>query len=128
MKKTENLLPIVPMPNFIVVERLVVESKLAKSQREKAPELHITQEQIAKMNKEKLDSTHNILDVWDEHPLQGRVVAINKKQSDELNLFVGDKVGFRIDESVGMMMVVNGKKYMCLYQHDVLFKYSSNDA
>ena len=67
-------------------------------------------------------------DIWDDHPLQGRIGAISDKQSKELGLSVGDIVAFRIDENVGIMSVYKGKKYMCLYQHDILFKYLPDRA
>lgn len=128
MTEKKGSLPVVPMNNYIMVERLQIKSKIEKAQDEKSAEVKLTKEQISKINKDKLEATGNVLDVWDVHPLQGRIVAIDTKQSKETGLNIGDRIAFRIDEAVGIMSVFNNKKYMCLYLHDILFKYTSEES
>jgi len=128
MKEKKESLPIAPMNNYIIVERLQIKSRLEKAQDDKSTDVRLTKEQIGKINKEKLEATKNVLDVWDVHPLQGRIVAIHKKQSKETGLNIGDRIAFRIDEAVGIMSIFNNKKYMCLYLHDILFKYTSEES
>ena len=126
--KKPPLIPIQPGHNLIVVERIIIQSKLEKSQKEKAPNLQLTKEQIAKMNKEKLESTGDILAVWDAHPLQAVILAMSEKQSEETGFKIGDKVAFRLGENVGTLMVFKKKTYICLYPHDILFKYLTSEA
>ena len=128
MKENKSLIPVQPVPNVIIVERITIDSKLAKTQKEKLPSLQISKDQIAKMNKEKLDESRDILSVWDTHPLQATVIAIPDKLSQELKLVAGDRIAYRIDEHVGIMIVFNNKKYICLYAHDILFKYLTDSA
>jgi len=127
-KNKPPALPIRVMPNMIIIERLEIESKLEKSQKSKAPNLKLDKMQVAKMNKEKLESSGNILDVWDCHPLQGIVKAIDDNLSKTTDIVNGDKIAFRIDENVGTLMVFNKKKYIVIYQHDVLFRYLTNEV
>ena len=122
------LIPVQPGHNVIIVERINIQSKLEKSQKEKAPKLQLTKDQIAKMNIEKLQSSGDILSVWDEHPMQAVIVAINDKLSDETGLIVGDKIAFRLDENVGIAIVYKKKRYMSLYPHDYLIKYLTSEA
>ena len=122
------LIPVQPGHNVIIVERINIQSKLEKSQKAKAPALQLTKDQISKMNIEKLQSSGDILTVWDEHPMQAVVVAISDDVSDQVGLKVGDKVAFRLDENVGIAIVFKKKRYMSLYPHDILFKYLTSEA
>jgi len=124
----KSLIPVQPTPNLIIVERIKIDSKLAKAQKEKLPKLQITKEQIAKMNKDKIESTGDILSVWDVHPLQAKVISIPDKLSKEINIVAGDRIAYRIDENIGIMAVYENKKYICLYAHDILFKYLTDSA
>lgn len=119
-------IPIDPMTNMIIVERIEVQSKIEKRQREKNPDLILSKEQIAKMNQEAVQVTGNILDAWDEHPMQGVIVAIDEKVADINNLRVGDKVAWRVRSDVGEALIFNKKKYVGLYPHDLLCRYLTN--
>jgi len=124
----KSLIPVQPTANIIIVERIKIDSKLAKAQKAKLPNLQITNEQIAKMNEEKIEATGDILSVWDTHPLQAKVISISDKLSKEINIIAGDRIAYRIDENVGIMAVYDNKKYICLYAHDILFKYLTDSA
>ena len=128
MTMNKSLIPVQPTPNLIIAERIKIDSKLAKAQKEKLPNLQITKEQIAIMNKEKLESSGDILTVWDTHPLQAIIISIPDKLSKELGYVAGDRIAYRIDENIGIMAVYDNKKYICLYAHDILFKYLTDSA
>jgi hypothetical protein len=112
-----------PSPNMVIIERLKVDSKLDKEQKKKDPKVILSKEMIAKRNQEALESSKDILSVWEEHPLIGIVVAVGDKISEEYDIIVGDKIGFRMTEQTGQIIVFNKKLYIGFFGHEILFRY-----
>jgi len=127
-KQKPPLISIKPVPNIIIVERIKVDSKLDKEQKKKDPKVVIPKEQIAKLNQEALESTGDVLAVWEEHPLIGIIIAIGDNVAKEYNLVVGDKIGWRITEQSGQLIVFNKKKYIGLFGHEILFRYLTKEV
>lgn len=127
-KRKPPVIPVAPSQNLIIVERIIIDSKLDKEQKKKNPKVVLSKDMIAKRNKEVLESTNDILSVWDQHPLVGVIVALNEKIEAAEDYRVGDKVGWKIGEGIGMLMVFNKKKYIALYPHDILFRYITNEV
>lgn len=120
-------IPIAPITNMIVVERIKIESKLEKDQKKKDNKITLTRDQIAKRNQEVLDETKDVLKVWEEHPLVCVIVAIGENVQKETGFEVGDKVACRLGEGTGQMIIFNKKHYLGMFAHDVLFRYLTNE-
>jgi hypothetical protein len=120
-------IPIAPMTNMIVVERIKVMSKLEKDQLKKDKKITLTKDQIAKRNQEVLDETKDVLKIWEEHPLVGIIVAIGDSVANETGYEVGQKVACRLGEGIGTMIIYNKKHYLGMFAHDVLFRYLTNE-
>lgn len=120
-------IPIAPMTNMIVIERIKVMSKLEKNQLKKDNKIVLTKEQITQRNQEVLDQTKDVLKVWEEHPLVGIIVAIGDNVAKETGYEVGNKVACRLGEGIGTMIIYNKKHYLGMFAHDVLFRYLTNE-
>ena len=126
--KKGPLIPIAPSFNLIVVEPIKVKSKLEKDQLKKDNKVVLTKDAISNRNRAILEESGDITSVWDEHPKQAVIVALSDKLKEETGYNVGDKVAWRIDEGVGTLMVFHKKRYIGLYQHDILFRYLTDEV
>jgi len=121
-------IPIAPMLNMIVIDQIKVVSKIEKKQKEKNPKVIMTDDTVKKMIDDTLESTHNILDVYDEHPYCGIIVAIGANVRNETGYDIGDKVAFKIAGSQPNILVFNKRKYLGVFAHDILFRYLTNEV
>jgi len=127
-KPKPSQIPISPMLNMIVIEQLKVVSKIEKKQKEKNPKVILTDDNIKKMIDDTLETTHNILDVYDQHPYCGIIIAIGNNVRKETGYEIGDKIAFKIAGSQPNILVFKKKKYLGVFAHDILFRYLTNEV
>ena len=125
--KKPPMIPVQPMQNIIIVDRINIDSKIVKDQKKKNPNVVLNKEVIANLEKEKIDKGE-FLSLYDEHPNQAIILAIDEQQAKTNNLKVGDKIAFRVYENSAMVILFNKKKYLGIYPHDILFKYLTKEV
>ena len=116
-------IPIQAPTNGIVVEMCKVESLIEQNLKKKTPSLIIDKEQLRSLEKQKMEQTQDITQIYSEHPMQAVIVAIGSSIVDNGHYKVGDRVALRLTEELGFLMVFDKKKYRVVFEHDIIFKY-----
>ena len=125
MSKTTEVpkIPIQASTNGIVVEMCKVESLIEQNLKKKTPSLIIDKEQLRSLEKQKMEQTQDITQIYSEHPMQAVIVAIGSSIVENGHYKVGDRVALRLTEELGFLMVFDKKKYRVVFEHDIIFKY-----
>ena len=116
-------IPIQASTNGIVVEMCKVESLIEQNLKKKTPSLIIDKEQLRSLEKQRMEQTQDITQIYSEHPMQAVIVAIGSSIVDNGHYKVGDRVALRLTEELGFLMVFDKKKYRVVFEHDIIFKY-----
>ena len=129
-KRTEKIGPpkikVAPMKGLIFVEPIKVMSLYEKKAKKKNPNVILTHEQIATYNKQVLESSKNALDIWDENPDQGIIVAIDTEVAENYDLRIGDHVSMTNQER--QLFIYNKKRYYALRPSENLFRYLTDEV
>lgn len=131
-KRTEPIkvssLKISPQPGVIIIDVLKIVSKIEKDLKKKSPDLIISDDAIKSRMNQVIESSGNVLDVWDEHPDQAIIVALPYDIALERELRVGDKIAFHRTEHTLRPIVYKKKKYYAIFPSEILFRYLTEEV
>ena len=131
-KRTEPIktasIKIAPQPGVVIVELLNIESKVEKDLKKKSPDLVVSQETIKARAKQIIESTGNILEVYDQHPDQAIIIAIPYELAQEKELRVGDRVAYHRTEHSLRPIIYKKKKYFAIFPSEILFRYLTDEV
>lgn len=117
-----------PMPGVVIVELLNIESKVAKDLKKKSPDLLISEDAIKQRMKQIIDTTGDILQVWDQHPDQAVIIAIPTAVAEEKELRVNDRIAFHRTEHALRPIIYHKKRYYAIYPSEILFRYLTDEV
>jgi hypothetical protein len=123
-----SLLKIAPQPGVIVIDVLSIQSKVERDLKKKSPELIISDDAIKSRMKQVIESSGNVLDVWDEHPDQAIIVALPYDIALERELRVGDKIAYQRTEYSLRPIVYNKRRYYAIFPSEILFRYLTDQT
>jgi hypothetical protein len=123
-----SLLKIAPQPGVIVIDVLSIQSKVERDLKKKSPELIISDDAIKSRMKQVIESSGNVLDVWDEHPDQAIIVALPYDIALERELRVGDKIAYHRTEHSLRPIVYNKRRYYAIFPSEILFRYLTDQT
>lgn len=123
-----SLLKIAPQPGVVVIDVLSIQSKVERDLKKKSPELIISDDAIKSRMKQVIESSGNVLDVWDEHPDQAIIVALPYDIALERELRVGDKIAYQRTEYSLRPIVYNKRRYYAIFPSEILFRYLTDQT
>lgn len=123
-----SLLKIAPQPGVIIIDVLKIVSKTENDLKKKSPELIISDDAIKSRMKQVIESSGNVLDVWDEHPDQAIIVALPYDIALERELRVGDKIAYHRTEHSLRPIVYNKRRYYAIFPSEILFRYLTDQT
>ena len=132
LKRTEPIkvssLKLTPMPGVVIVELLTIESKVEKDLKKKSPDLIVSSESVKARAKQIIETTGNILEVYDQHPDQAIIIAIPYDLAQEKELRVGDRVAYHRTEHSLRPIIYKKKKYFAIFPSEILFRYLTDEV
>ena len=132
LKRTEPIkvssLKLTPMPGVVIVELLSIESKVEKDLKKKSPDLIVSAESVKARAKQIIETTGNILEVYDQHPDQAIIIAIPYDLAQEKELRIGDRVAYHRTEHSLRPIIYKKKKYFAIFPSEILFRYLTDEV